>query len=70
MKDSIAIVGYDDVDFAAAAAVPLSSVRQPRHQLGRAAAQLLIGEAPAAGPASQPATAGVGSGAAPADTAG
>ena len=45
VPDSVAIVGYDDVDFAAAAAVPLSSVRQPRHQLGRAAAQLLIEEA-------------------------
>jgi LacI family transcriptional regulator len=42
---SVAVVGYDDVDFAAAAAVPLSSVRQPRQQLGRAAAQLLIEEA-------------------------
>jgi len=40
----LAIVGYDDIDFAAAAAVPLSSVRQPRDQLGRAAAQLLIQE--------------------------
>ncbi|HCU52598.1 MAG TPA: hypothetical protein DGG94_22890, partial [Micromonosporaceae bacterium] len=39
------IVGYDDIDFAAAAAVPLSSVRQPREQLGRAAAQLLLEEA-------------------------
>jgi len=38
-------VGYDDIDFAAAAAVPLTSVRQPRHQLGRAAAQLLLEEA-------------------------
>ncbi len=45
VPDGIAIVGYDDVEFAAAAAVPLSSVRQPRHQLGRAAAQLLIEEA-------------------------
>jgi LacI family transcriptional regulator len=45
VPEDIAIVGYDDVDFAAAAAVPLSSVRQPRHQLGRAAAQLLIEEA-------------------------
>ena len=45
VPDEVAIVGYDDVDFAAAAAVPLSSVRQPRHQLGRAAAQLLIEEA-------------------------
>jgi LacI family transcriptional regulator len=45
VPEGIAIVGYDDVDFASAAAVPLSSVRQPRHQLGRAAAQLLIEEA-------------------------
>jgi LacI family transcriptional regulator len=37
-------VGYDDIDFAAAAAVPLSSVRQPREQLGRTAAQLLLEE--------------------------
>ena len=41
----LAIVGYDDIDFAAAAAVPLSSVRQPRRQLGRAAAELLLDEA-------------------------
>ena len=36
---------YDDIDFAAAAAVPLSSVRQPRQLLGRTAAQLLLDEA-------------------------
>ncbi|WP_144124168.1 LacI family DNA-binding transcriptional regulator [Catellatospora sichuanensis] len=40
----VAIVGYDDIEFAAAAAVPLSSVRQPREQLGRAATQLLLEE--------------------------
>jgi len=40
----IAIVGYDDIDFAAAAAVPLSSVRQPRELLGRTAAELLLDE--------------------------
>ncbi|HKN95979.1 MAG TPA: LacI family DNA-binding transcriptional regulator [Pseudonocardiaceae bacterium] len=40
----LAIVGYDDIDFAAAAAVPLTSVRQPRVQLGEAAATLLIDE--------------------------
>jgi LacI family transcriptional regulator len=40
----LAIVGYDDIDFAAAAAVPLTSVRQPREQLGEAAATLLIDE--------------------------
>jgi LacI family transcriptional regulator len=45
VPDSISIVGYDDIDFAAAAAVPLSSVRQPRHLLGRTAAQLLLDEA-------------------------
>jgi LacI family transcriptional regulator len=45
VPDSLAIVGYDDIDFAAASAVPLSSVRQPREQLGRAAAELLIEEA-------------------------
>jgi LacI family transcriptional regulator len=45
VPESVALVGYDDIDFAAAAAVPLSSVRQPRHQLGRTAAQLLIEEA-------------------------
>jgi LacI family transcriptional regulator len=45
VPEDIAIVGYDDIDFAAAAAVPLSSVRQPRHQIGRTAAQLLLEEA-------------------------
>jgi LacI family transcriptional regulator len=40
----LAIVGYDDIDFAAAAVVPLSSVRQPRDQLGRAATELLFDE--------------------------
>ncbi len=45
VPDELAIVGYDDIEFAAAAAVPLSSVRQPRQQLGRTAAQLLIEEA-------------------------
>ncbi|HEY2041576.1 MAG TPA: LacI family DNA-binding transcriptional regulator [Jatrophihabitans sp.] len=41
----VAIVGYDDIDFAAAAAVPLTSVRQPRTQLGQTATELLIEEA-------------------------
>jgi LacI family transcriptional regulator len=41
----VAIVGYDDIEFAAAATVPLTSVRQPRHQLGRTAAELLAVEA-------------------------
>ncbi|WP_117209551.1 LacI family DNA-binding transcriptional regulator [Allorhizocola rhizosphaerae] len=40
----VAIVGYDDIEYAAAAAVPLSSVAQPRELLGRTAAELLYGE--------------------------
>jgi len=40
----LAIVGYDDIDFAAAAAVPLTSVRQPSRLLGRRAAELVLGE--------------------------
>lgn len=44
VPNDVAIVGYDDIDFAAAAAVPLSSVRQPREQLGRMGAELLLDE--------------------------
>jgi LacI family transcriptional regulator len=40
----LAIVGYDDIEFASAAAVPLTSVRQPREELGRTATQLLLSE--------------------------
>jgi LacI family transcriptional regulator len=40
----LAIVGYDDIEFAAAAAVPLTSVRQPRQELGRTAAELVLAE--------------------------
>lgn len=45
VPEDLAIVGYDDIDFAAAATVPLTSVRQPRSRLGREAAQLLLDEA-------------------------
>jgi len=44
VPDDLAIVGYDDIEFAEAAAVPLTSVRQPRHLLGRTAAELLLTE--------------------------
>ncbi|MFP3986367.1 LacI family DNA-binding transcriptional regulator [Streptomyces sp. E11-3] len=44
VPDDLAIVGYDDIEFAAAAAVPLTSVRQPRQLLGRTAAALLLDE--------------------------
>jgi LacI family transcriptional regulator len=43
----LAIVGYDDIDFAADSAVPLTSVRQPKYRLGQTAAQLLLEEADA-----------------------
>lgn len=45
VPDEMAIVGYDDILFAEAAAVPLTSVRQPRQLLGRTAAELLLEEA-------------------------
>lgn len=40
----LAIVGYDDIDFAAAAVVPLSSVRQPAELIGATAVELLLEE--------------------------
>jgi LacI family transcriptional regulator len=40
----MAIVGYGDLESAAGAAVPLTSIRQPAARLGRAAAELLIEE--------------------------
>lgn len=43
----LAIVGYDDIEFAGMAVPPLSSIRQPRDLLGRTAAQLLLAEADA-----------------------
>jgi LacI family transcriptional regulator len=44
VPEDLAIVGYDDIEFAAAAAVPLTSVRQPRHKLGLTAGRLLLEE--------------------------
>jgi LacI family transcriptional regulator len=44
VPDQMAIVGYDDIEFAAAAAVPLTSVRQPAFQIGTTATELLINE--------------------------
>ena len=40
----LAIVGYDDIEFAGAAAVPLSSIRQHRELLGHTATELLLAE--------------------------
>ncbi|MFJ9037296.1 LacI family DNA-binding transcriptional regulator [Streptomyces sp. NPDC102406] len=44
VPDDMSIVGYDDIEFAAAATVPLTSVRQPALTLGTIAAELLLQE--------------------------
>ncbi|MGA7148290.1 MAG: LacI family DNA-binding transcriptional regulator [Microbacterium sp.] len=41
----IAIIGFDDIPFAAAAAVPLSSIRQPSRMIGRTALRIVLEEA-------------------------
>ncbi|MET0454359.1 MAG: LacI family DNA-binding transcriptional regulator [Mycobacterium sp.] len=45
----IALIGYDDIDFARSAMVPLSSIRQPSADIGKTAIELLL-EAPAGQP--------------------
>jgi LacI family transcriptional regulator len=42
VPDDVALVGYDDNDFAADWIVPLTSVRQPTNELGERAARLLL----------------------------
>lgn len=44
VPDDVALVGFDDIEFAAQAAIPLTTVRQPAYRLGTAAAELLIDE--------------------------
>jgi len=41
----IALIGYDDIDFASASVVPLSSIRQPSALIGKTAVEILIEEA-------------------------
>jgi LacI family transcriptional regulator len=40
----VSVVGYDDVEFAAMVSPSLTSIRLPKYELGRAAAELLIAE--------------------------
>lgn len=44
VPSEVSIVGYDDISFARAAAVPLTSIRQPASEIGRLAAGLMFDE--------------------------
>jgi LacI family transcriptional regulator len=44
VPEEIALIGYDDIDFAAATVVPLSSIRQPSALIGRRAVELLVSQ--------------------------
>jgi LacI family transcriptional regulator len=44
IPEQIAILGYDDIQFAPSAAVPLSSISQPAYQIGVTAADLILSE--------------------------
>lgn len=44
VPEDIAIIGFDDIDFASQSSIPLSSIRQPRQLIGERAAQLLFDE--------------------------
>ncbi len=44
IPEDVALIGYDDIDFAVSAVVPLSSIRQPTEAIGRTAIELLAEE--------------------------
>ena len=45
VPQDVALIGYDDIDFASATVVPLSSIRQPSEQIGATALKILLEEA-------------------------
>ncbi|GMA91469.1 LacI family DNA-binding transcriptional regulator [Homoserinibacter gongjuensis] len=45
VPDDIALIGFDDIDFASATIVPLSSLRQPSRLIGQTALGILLEEA-------------------------
>jgi LacI family transcriptional regulator len=44
VPEAIALIGFDDISFAAAAAVPITSIRQPSGMIGRTALRILLEE--------------------------
>lgn len=48
LPEHVSVVGYDDVDAAAFAPVPLTTVHKPRADMGRLGAELLLAEMGAA----------------------
>jgi LacI family transcriptional regulator len=50
VPEDIAVVGYDDIEFAASAVVPLTSVRRPAVAMGRQAGRLLIADTASGSP--------------------
>jgi LacI family transcriptional regulator len=44
IPSEVSVIGYDDIDFASNASVPLTSISQPAYELGYAAAELIISE--------------------------
>lgn len=50
VPQDVALIGYDDIDFAQSTVIPLSSIRQPAEEIGRSAVALLqeqLGPVPA-----------------------
>ncbi|WP_369345477.1 LacI family DNA-binding transcriptional regulator [Demequina maris] len=45
IPEDVGLVGYDDIDFAASAVVPITSVRQPRELIGATAVELALEQA-------------------------
>jgi LacI family transcriptional regulator len=44
VPEQISVLGYDNIEFAASAGIPLSSIAQPSYQMGITAANLLLDE--------------------------
>jgi len=44
IPEDVAVIGYDDIELASLLATPLTSIRQPTYEMGRAATELLLDE--------------------------